>query len=93
MYGTRTVGTSELWAPAQPFDFAGWTLLASAPSPEGLNLSAIYSAGEEQLHVFSSGKRDIMRLCLFQLTAAAPCFNSFAKSRRPTSRLARLGSS
>ena len=42
------MGTLERWAPAQPFDFAGWTLLASAPSAERnlyLNLPTIYNAG------------------------------------------------
>jgi len=48
VYGTKTAGTPERWAPAQPFDFAGWTLLASAPSAErnlGFNLPTIYNAG------------------------------------------------
>jgi hypothetical protein len=48
VYGTKTVGTLERWAPAQPFDFAGWTLLASAPSAERnlyFNLPTIYNAG------------------------------------------------
>jgi hypothetical protein len=32
VYGFPTAGQNDDFAVAQPFDFAGWTLLASAPS-------------------------------------------------------------